>query len=167
MGRVLNGFALAIIALALISPWAVSTLLAASGGDAARVVEQVNAFRAAHGLAPVVIEARLSNAAQRHAEAMAKSGTLSHDAPDGSLTQRMVRVGYAFASAAENIGGGERTPEDAVAAWIQSPLHAHNLLVASVRHAGVGHATAEADAAGVPYSDYWCLILAEPAVTGH
>lgn len=134
---------------------------AAPDDEAARVIARVNDFRAAHGLAPVAADPILSKAAQLHAEAMAESGAFSHDGPDGDLTERLRRAGYAFATAAENIGGGAPTPEETAAAWEQSPPHARNLLVPAVRDAGVGHA--KASGPGQPFTDYWCLILAEPA----
>jgi len=153
-----RGFVAALALIALMLP--VPAL--AGGGEAAAVIAQVNAFRAAHGLAPVAAESRLTRAVQEHAEAMAASGAFVHDGPDGNLTERMRRAAYAFATAAENIGAGARTPEETVAGWIQSPPHARNLLVPSVVDAGVGHAAASANATR-PFGDYWCLILAEPA----
>jgi uncharacterized protein YkwD len=128
MGRAsIIAFGFALIALTVCFP------SLAADSEAALLVDRVNSFRAAHGLAPVALETRLSAAAQRHAEAMAASGVFSHDGPDGTLTERMVRVGYAYMEVAENIGGG--TP-------------------------GVGHARAARPDA--PFADYWSLILAEP-----
>jgi uncharacterized protein YkwD len=138
-------------------------LPAAADDETARVIARVNEFRAEHGLAPVLPGARLSAAAQRQAEAMAAEHQLDHDGPDGTLTQRMARAGYAFAVVAENIGGGTPSPEETVAAWIQSPRHARNLLVASVRDAGVGHALSSPGDPKARFGDYWSLILAEPA----
>ncbi|MFZ0695192.1 MAG: CAP domain-containing protein, partial [Alphaproteobacteria bacterium] len=110
-------------------------------------------------LAPVAPDPKLSEAARRHARAMAASATFSHNGPDGNLTERMRRTNYAFATVVENIGAGAATPEEAAAIWEQSPPHARNLLNASVRNAGAGHARGP----GEPFADYWCLILAEPA----
>jgi uncharacterized protein YkwD len=75
----------------------------------------------------------------------------------------MAQAGYAFAVVAENIGGGTRSPEETVAAWIQSPGHARNLLLASVRDAGVGHAHGSPGNPKAGFGDYWSLILAESA----
>lgn len=145
--------------LALILLLASIAASAAQGDDAARIVALVNNFRAAHGLAAVALDPRLSAAAQEHAKAMAASATFSHDEPDGNLTERMRRANYAFATVAENIAAGASTPEEAEATWEQSPPHARNLLNPSVRDAGVGHANGRGGAS----TDYWCLILAEPA----
>jgi uncharacterized protein YkwD len=140
------------------------SLPAMAGDDEmARLLARVNAFRSEHGLSPVALEARLAAAAQHQAEAMAASGRLSHDLPAGTLTQRMALAGYAFAVVAENIGGGTRSPEETVAAWIQSPGHARNLLLASVRDAGVGHAHGSPGNPKAGFGDYWSLILAESA----
>jgi len=149
------------LSLALVVLFGSFSVSAAPDDEAARLLARVNDFRTAHGLAPVVTDPKLSAAAQLHAEAMAESGAFSHDGPDGNLTERLRRAGYAFATAAENIGGGAPTPEEAAAAWEQSPPHARNLLVPAVRDAGAGHA--KASGPGQPFTDYWCLILAEPA----
>ena len=135
------------------------TVQAAQSDDAARIIALVNNFRAAHGLAPVALDSKLSAAAQQHASAMAESATFSHDKPDGNLTERMRRAGYAFATVTENIAAGAPTPEEAEATWEQSPPHERNLLNPSVRDAGVGHANRQGEAP----NDYWCLILAQPA----
>ena len=135
---------------------------AAQNDETTAVIERVNAFRDSHGLRFVAPDPKLMAAAQAHAEAMAASGAFSHNGPDGSLTERMVRAGYPYATAAENIGYGTRTAEETVAAWIQSPPHMRNLLEPNVRDAGVGHVTATAKGHD-PATDYWCLILGEPA----
>ena len=156
MGRIFAAMALAFALFATLpSP-------AAEGDGAAAVIERVNAFRNAHGLRPVASDPKLMAAAQAHAEAMAASGVFSHNGSDGSLTERMVRAGYAYATAAENIGHGARTAEETVAGWIQSPPHMRNLLEPTVRDAGVGHVMAAAKGHD-PATDYWCLILGEPA----
>ena len=136
--------------------------IAAESDETTAIIERVNAFRIEHGLKPVSPDPKLMAAAQAHAEAMAKGGVFSHNGPDGTLTERMVRAGYPYATAAENIGYGTRTAEETMAAWIQSPPHMRNLLEPSVRDAGVGHFTAAAKGHD-PATDYWCLILAEPA----
>lgn len=154
----LRAFLLA-LSLLLASFAALSTASAAEGDDAARIIALVNEFRVAHGLAPVALDSKLSAAAQEHAKAMAASGRFSHDAPDGNLTERMRHANYAFATVAENIAAGAPTPEEVEATWEQSLPHARNLLNASVRDAGVGHARGADETS----TDYWCLILAEPA----
>lgn len=135
---------------------------AAQSDATTAVIERVNAFRGAHGLKPVAPDPKLMAAAQAHAQAMAASGVFSHNGPDGNLTERMVRAGYPYATAAENIGYGARTAEETVAGWIRSPPHMRNLLEPTVRDAGVGHVTAAAKGRD-PATDYWCLILGEPA----
>ena len=145
-----------LLALTLLLAPVVAT---ADDSEASRLIALVNEFRAAHELAPVALEAKLSAAAQEHAEAMAASGKFSHDAPDGNLTERMGRANYAFATVTENIGEGSPTAKETVAMWAQSPPHARNLLNESVREAGIGHAKAP----GKYAADFWCLILAAPA----
>ena len=92
---------------------------------------------------------------------MAETGVLAHKTPAGNLTERLAAAGYAFSEAAENLGGGATTAEETVLGWEQSPPHARNLLVPSLKQAGAGHAPGKL---GDLYRDYWCLILASPAL---
>lgn len=132
-----------------------------AGDDTAAIIAAVNGVRAAHGLAPVTVNEKLSRAAQAKAEAMAESGALAHNGPAGNLTERLAAAGYAFSEAAENLGGGAQSAKETVQGWAQSPPHARNLLVPSLKEAGAGHAAGKP---GDLYGDYWCLILASPAL---
>ena len=146
---------------ALFAAFVAAFALPAHAGDAAALISAVNALRAEKGLSPVAPDERLNQAAQRQAEAMANAGHLAHDGGAGNLTERLGAAGYAFSQAAENLGGGAPTPEETVLGWQQSPPHARNLLIPSFVNAGAGHAAGKP---GDPFGDYWCLILAAPAL---
>lgn len=135
-------------------------LPARAADDAAALIAAVNEVRSAHGLAPVAINEKLAGAAQAQAEAMAAAGVLAHHTAAGNLTERLGAAGYAFSEAAENLGGGAASADETVLGWEQSPPHARNLLIPSLKQAGAGHAPGKP---GDPYGDYWCLILASPA----
>src|SRR5205809_460472 len=63
--------------------------------ELARMAEAVNAIRAEHSRAPLRLQAQLSAAAQRQADAMAQTRTLSHTGPAGSRpSDRMGAAGY-------------------------------------------------------------------------
>jgi uncharacterized protein YkwD len=105
------------------------------------VLDLVNAERAAHNLAPMVVDARLQLAAQRHSEDQAAMRRMSHVGSDGSsMVQRIDRVGFPWRSAAENVAVGFSTPQSVMAAWMNSPGHRTNILSANT-HIGVGLAT--------------------------
>ncbi len=93
------------------------------------LVKLHNQFRAANGLAPLVVDARLMRAAQDYAEEMARRGVLSHFSADGSTPwDRMVRAGYNWSNASENIASGYTTDEDVMTGWINSPGHRADIL---------------------------------------
>lgn len=150
-----------LFAAAVLAVLVIAVPHAFAGDDAAALIAAVNSVRSAHGLAPVTADEALMRAAQAKAEATAESGALAHNGPAGNLTERLKAAGYAFSEAAENLAGGAQSAEETVLGWEQSPPHARNLLVPSLKQAGAGHAPGKP---GDLYGDYWCLILASPAL---
>ncbi|GGO74573.1 CAP domain-containing protein [Nonomuraea cavernae] len=110
----------------------------ASPSMAARVVSLTNAARAKHGCGRLRVDARLARAARIHSLEMARSGKFAHDSPDGSSPwDRMERAGYP-AGAAENIGRGYSSAEEAVRGWLDSRDHRQNILNCKITAIGVG-----------------------------
>ncbi len=105
---------------------------------------------------PLTIDARLTEAAQQHAEDLADRRTLSHRGADGSDPfERMEAAGYRFANAAENVAEGQQTPRAVVDAWLASRTgHCDNVMDSVYRHMGVGMAQVERDGRVVRY---WVL----------
>uniref|UniRef100_UPI001C0C1835 CAP domain-containing protein n=1 Tax=Cellulosimicrobium cellulans TaxID=1710 RepID=UPI001C0C1835 len=104
------------------------------------VVELTNAERAAAGCAPLVLDARLTAAAQLHSEDMLAQGYFDHTSLDGrSPWDRAKAQGYANPSG-ENIAKGQRTAEEVVRAWMDSPGHRANILSCDSTEIGVGYA---------------------------
>lgn len=89
------------------------------------IVAAMNAERARHGLAPLLIDARLTGSAQRWAATMAASGVLAHSGDTGS---RITAAGYRWVNAAENLAEGQPTPAAVVAAWMSDIPHRANVL---------------------------------------
>jgi uncharacterized protein YkwD len=112
----------------------------------------VNAERARYGLAPLVDNALLDLAAQRHADDMTATGYFSHNSADGrSFDQRIQAVGYAGGSLAENIawgGGSLGTPRRVVSGWMNSAGHRANILNGAMRDSGVGVAPGTPEGGG-------------------
>ena len=115
-----------------------------SGGSAnssvvQQVVALVNKERAAAGCSPVTVNDALTRAAQKHSDAMAASGRLSHTGADGStMASRVEAEGYDWSTLGENIAQGQRTPEEVMADWMSSPGHRENILNCSFKEIGVG-----------------------------
>lgn len=126
-----------------------------SGGADAGAADMITRYRAAHGLGPVRVDPALTRAARQQAQAMAAAGVLSHDVA-GSLGSRLRAVGYSPMAAAENVGAGHRSLQEAMAGWERSSGHRANLLMSSATRIGI----ARVDAPGKPYGIYWALVLA-------
>ncbi|MER7072224.1 CAP domain-containing protein [Terrabacter sp. NPDC000476] len=135
---------------------AVPSVAATPSADAAtvsvqnQVITLVNAQRAKAGCRALVLDARLSRAAQAHSIDMAKRRYFSHTTPDGrTFAQRIRAQGYTGSMIGENIAAGQPTPRSVMDAWMKSPGHRANILDCRYRAIGVGAAV------GGPYRYYW------------
>lgn len=100
-------------------------------------LREMNRVRVANGLAALRIDGLLQRAARSHTASMLRSGTFDH----GDFSGRMAQFGVRRSIAGENLawGVGESgTPQELVAAWLQSPPHRANLLRRAFRRVGVG-----------------------------
>ncbi|MCK2215119.1 CAP domain-containing protein [Actinomadura sp. ATCC 31491] len=110
-------------------------------GLASRVVTLTNQARSRSGCGPLRVDGGLTRSARVHALEMARSGRLTHNSPSGaSPWDRMERAGYRY-GAAENIGAGYSTPEEAVRGWLDSDDHRRNILDCRLKAIGVGVAS--------------------------
>ncbi|WP_231510397.1 CAP domain-containing protein [Fischerella sp. PCC 9605] len=113
-----------------------------AGNDATfekQVLELTNQERAKAGLQPLKGNAELDYAADKYAEDMSERGVLSHTGPDGSQAwDRAKAVGYESQYFGENIAAGQRTPEEVVQDWMNSPGHRANILNSNYTELGVG-----------------------------
>ena len=114
----------------------------------------INAFRAENGLKPVMIDRDLVRAAELQVIAMASKDVLSHEVA-GDFNARMNAAGFSRAAAAENVGAGHRTVENAIKSWIASPQHRENMLMKDATRIGLVRGSAP----GNRYSSYWALEL--------
>ncbi|MEI3597959.1 MULTISPECIES: CAP domain-containing protein [unclassified Oceanobacillus] len=105
----------------------------------AKVVELTNAERAKQGLAPLQIDNELSKVARDKSKDMATNGYFDHNSPvHGSPFDMMKNYGINYNAAGENIAQGQRSPEEVVNAWMNSPGHRENIMNSSFTHIGVG-----------------------------
>lgn len=111
------------------------------------MLDQVNAVRAAAGVAPLRLCAPLERSAAAYSRAMADQGFFDHTGPDGSTTGTRVRAqGYEWTVVGENIAYGQLTVAQVVAAWRNSPGHYTNMISPDFTDVGFGKATNPANA---------------------
>jgi len=98
---------------------------------ARRLAVRVNEYRTREHLAPLAVDATISELAREHSATMAKAGRMSHD----DFPSRVRRSG--FAMCVENIGWNYRSAEEQFNGWRRSPGHDHNMLDRRVERMGV------------------------------
>ena len=103
---------------------------------------EVNAFRASNGVAPLVLNDKLTAAAQGHAADMARKNYFSHSSLDGRTpAQRINAAGYTGWTAwGENIAWGYRDWHTTLVVWQNSASHRANLLSPRFKEIGLGAA---------------------------
>ncbi|WP_107942787.1 MULTISPECIES: CAP domain-containing protein [Metasolibacillus] len=104
------------------------------------VVKLTNVERVNAGLKPFEMDEKLMAAAREKSQDMQSNKYFSHTSPTlGSPFERMKALGITYKSAGENIAQGQRTPQEVVQAWMDSPGHRANILNAQFTHIGVGY----------------------------
>jgi uncharacterized protein YkwD len=87
---------------------------------------------------------------------MAEHDNLSHDGSDGSkFNERIERAGYSGRRVGENIAGGQKSVEEAMRTWMESPHHRENIL-GDFGEIGVARAESADGTA------YWCANFGLP-----
>lgn len=121
------------------------------------VIRLVNVERAKKGLQPLKANWELSRIARLKSQDMINKHYFSHQSPTyGSPFNMMENFGIRFSSAGENIAYGQRTPQEVMNAWMNSPGHRANILSPSYTEIGVGLAKTST---GVPY---WTQMFIKP-----
>jgi len=117
-----------------------------------QVVELVNVERTKAGLAPLSIDTNVQAAAMVRARECEQ--LFSHTRPDGSSFATALRQqNISYRSAGENIAWGQRSPQEVVNAWMNSPGHRANIMSFNFTAIGVGYYE---NANG---TDYWCQLF--------
>jgi cysteine-rich secretory family protein len=103
---------------------------------------RINRERVSRGLVPYAMNAKLSGAAQTHANDIAHTGRFSHTGSDGSTVfDRVARVGYGAYSWGRRLGENWawfHDPQTAMQMWMGSTPHRNNILHAAYREIGIG-----------------------------
>ncbi len=134
-------------------------------GIQAEVLQRLNALRAAGAVCGTTGYAAtgalawnnlLLNAAKGHSADMAEKNYFSHTGQDGrSPGQRVTAAGYIWSNTGENIAGGQRSVEQVMTGWINSPGHCQNLMNPNFRDVAVACVKNDAST----YRLYWTMNL--------
>ena len=115
------------------------------------ITQLTNVERAHSGLPALRTNGQLMQAAQLHADQMARLGCLEHVLSGGRYPRpedRLAAAGYQWSAYAENIAMGQSTAAAAMDSWMHSSGHRANILKTTITEIGVGLAR---DSAGRPY----------------
>ena len=124
---------------------------AAAASTIDTVVREVNARRAAAGVAPLSSDTTLNYVATQRVKETTKK--FSHTRPNGRESVTILSdYGVSAGRSGENIACCIASPEGVVSAWANSPSHNRCMLNPDYTHAGVGTIVSD----GVTY---WVLIL--------
>ncbi|WP_245308258.1 CAP domain-containing protein [Halalkalibacter urbisdiaboli] len=104
-----------------------------------QVVALVNQERAKQGLKPLTHRADVKNVAHKKAEDLINANYFSHNSPNyGSPFDMLKSFGIQYTTAGENIAKGQKTPQEVMNAWMDSPGHRQNILKPEYDTIGVG-----------------------------
>ncbi len=143
----------------MIYPGQKLTIPAVSGVKAYEdeVARLVNVERAKKGLPALTINWQLSRVARYKSQDMINKNYFSHTSPTyGSPFKMMESFGIRFSSAGENIAYGQRTPQEVMNGWMNSPGHRANILSPSYTQIGVGLAKTSSGVC------YWTQMFIKP-----
>jgi uncharacterized YkwD family protein/spore coat assembly protein SafA len=115
-----------------------------------QVIQLVNKERAKAGLKPLVENWELSRVAEFKSMDMKDNNYFDHNSKKyGSPFNMIKNFGISYKTAGENIAAGQKTPEEVMKSWMNSPGHKANILNAGYTQIGVGYVT------GGSYNSYW------------
>lgn len=120
--------------------------------ETAAALSSVNRLRQSKGLSALSLDTAARKAAAHQAARMAKAERMKHLIGFGDDFGARMRDDGVTLPAAENIASGQKTVEDAMRAWIESPRHLENMLG---RFKGLGVAMARAKDGRT----YWAMVL--------
>lgn len=139
--------------------------LNAPAGIEAEVLQRLNALRASGAVCgttayaatgALVWNKTLLQAAAGHSTDMAQKNYFSHTGQDGrDPGQRVTAAGYIWSNTGENIAGGQRSVEQVMAGWTNSPGHCQNLMNPNFRDVAVACVKNDAST----YRFYWTMTL--------
>ncbi len=133
------------------------------------VLTAFNRARRRGDLAPLAGDARLMTAAQSHAEAMARYGSMTLPDALGSLADWATRSGYEYLRLAQHTAVGHMSGEALVERWIGSASVLDTVAMPEARHVGLGFAEGRrptTEGRDIIPGCYFSLFIAEPVGGG-
>lgn len=119
------------------APSAAPTNSTTASRYAEEVLRLVNIEREKAGLSAYTTNTTLTSAANKRAGEIKKS--FSHTRPDGSSFYTVLKeYNVSYRTAGENIAYGQKTPEEVVKGWMNSPGHRANILKPDFHKLGIG-----------------------------
>jgi hypothetical protein len=107
------------------------------------LLDGTNAQRGSNGLGALALNGQLNAAAQAKANDMAARDYWSHNTPDGATPWTfIVRAGYGYQAAGENLAYGFGSSSDTISGWMNSAEHRANILNGNYADVGFGIANA-------------------------
>ena len=108
----------------------------------AEMLAEVNALRRKAGAPELRMNAALEKAAQVHAQDMLDRGFFAHKSPSNTtVRERATKAGYKWRNIGENIAEGQRSVDEVLQTWMDSPGHRRNMLEPKFREIGIGLVT--------------------------
>ena len=93
------------------------------------MLDLVNTQRSKAGAGPLAMDVDCMAASKAHTEDQASHLFMGHVGSDGStLSDRITATGFKWDAIAENVAEGQKTVEEVMTAWMNSPEHRANLL---------------------------------------
>lgn len=134
------------------------------------VFNLVNQERASRGIAQVSVLYRvitigtrtvrvnyLGRIATIKAADMRNNNYFSHTSPTyGTPGEMLIRFGVDWTAYGENIAAGQRTPQEVMNAWMDSPGHRENILNPDFTYLGVGYVPGNTES---DYATYWVQLF--------
>ena len=119
------------------------------------VLEIVNQERAKEGLKPLVMDRIVMEATQVRSNEITE--VLSHTRPDGTAPSTALPYGYEWKFEGENIAAGQRTAQQVMDGWMNSPGHRDNILNRQANSIGIACCYVP----GSKYGYYWVQMFHE------
>jgi uncharacterized protein YkwD len=119
------------------------------------MLARINAVRAENGRQPLKINAVLMDVAYKHSQEQAAKCEMGHNL-GSSPGERIEASGYKSKMWAENVAAGQKTVDDVMKSWIESPGHFENLIKTDAKEVGFGKAENK-DCGGM--SEYWTQVF--------
>ncbi len=111
----------------------------ANGAATDQMVVLINSQRQAAGITALIENPRLDESARKKACDMRDRNYFAHLSPDGKMSWELIlKSGYYYRFAGENLGRDFGRDEDAMAKFMGSETHKANILGKQYREVGIG-----------------------------